>query len=64
MEDNTLLVKMAYDDVLVKAKVTSNLELLSNVNVMFNLSCISFLLAVVQSLIKLNELHDILCMAL
>ncbi len=59
MEENTFLMKVAYDDVLVKAKVTSNLELLSNVNVMFNLHCISFLLEVVQSLIKLNKLHDV-----
>jgi hypothetical protein len=57
MEENTFLMKMAYD-VLVKVKVTSNLELLSNVNVMFNVPCISFLLEVVQSLIKLNKLHD------
>jgi hypothetical protein len=58
MEENTFLMKVAYDDVLVKVKVTSNLELLSNVNVMFNLPCISFLLEVVQSLIKFNKLHD------
>lgn len=31
MEENTFLMKVAYDDVFVKAKVTSNLELLSNV---------------------------------
>ncbi len=59
MEENTFLMKVAYDDVLVKAKITSNLELLSNVNVMFNLPCISLLLEVVQSLVKLNKLHDV-----
>ncbi len=58
MEENTFLMKMAYD-VFVKAKVTSNLELLSNLNVIFNLPCISFSLEVVQSLIKLNKLHDV-----
>jgi hypothetical protein len=32
---------------------------LSNLNVIFNLPCISFSLEVVQSLIKLNKLHDV-----